>query len=539
MARISLVLGFLALFSQTTFGLLSQDLIHVVSGSPVSQETSSITLIDHITEVANQIDTLMARVNTSSAQTAEQKASISCTIQNIVLPGSVIFMSSVEYSVTEDINWSETCWLPAACFVQPNNAVEVAVTLKVITAVKSKFAVRGGGHNANPGYSSIDDAGVLIDLQKMNGLAFEPNGITMQAGPGNRWRAMYEFSEAHGRIVKGGRMETVGIPGYLLGSGMTYFPSLQGMAADSIVNYEIVLADSSIINANANKNSDLFLSLKGGGSNFGIVTRFDIHTYPLIHAQYALYLYDIADYHNIFEATEEVQRRMEEDNKADTFVSVSSEGMVIGMFYADTPAEPPSIFKPFLSLDSQVSTLIPLTNGTVLSLAISLAAAFPTYNAKRIPTTINTLPNSTLYVSQHERFMRMVQENTFNASLSYTIEPVTSAMIREGKARGGNSCGMSEISQSSWSFVVEWEGEGGDTAALQTSNSFRDALETTAQADDLLLRYRFMNHASFAQTVLDTYGPENLDRLRSTAATYDPRGAFQELQNDGFLLRKV
>lgn len=159
----------------------------------------------------------------------------------------------------------------------------------------------------------------------------------------------------------------------------------------------------------------------------------------------------------------------------------------------------------------------------------------------------------------------MVQNDQIsNASLAYNIQPVVSSMIREGNARGGNSCGLSDISQScmnpnastspaclllyvlslltyslGWSFVVQWDDEADDVAGQQTSDSFRGSLETTAQSQDLLLRYRFMNHASFTQTVLDTYGPENVERFRSVAATYDPQGIFQELQNDGFLLRKI
>lgn len=49
---------------------------------------------------------------------------------------------------------------------------------------------------------------------------------------------------------------------------------------DQVVNYEVVLADGSIVNANEETNSDLFRVLKGGGNNFGIVTRFDMTTLP-------------------------------------------------------------------------------------------------------------------------------------------------------------------------------------------------------------------------------------------------------------------
>lgn len=47
-----------------------------------------------------------------------------------------------------------------------------------------------------------------------------------------------------------------------------------------MVNYEVVLADGSIVNANKRENPRLFKALKGGGNNFGIVTRFDMTAFP-------------------------------------------------------------------------------------------------------------------------------------------------------------------------------------------------------------------------------------------------------------------
>lgn len=52
------------------------------------------------------------------------------------------------------------------------------------------------------------------------------------------------------------------------------------MVCDNIENFEIVLSDGRILNANRDENSDLWVALKGGSSNFGIVTRFDIRTFP-------------------------------------------------------------------------------------------------------------------------------------------------------------------------------------------------------------------------------------------------------------------
>lgn len=81
-------------------------------------------------------------------------------------------------------------------------------------------------------------------------------------------------------MVPGGRVGNVGVPGLLLAGGITFYGNQVGWACDRIVNYEVVLSSGDIVNANSSSFPDLFWALKGGGKNFGIVTRFDIETIP-------------------------------------------------------------------------------------------------------------------------------------------------------------------------------------------------------------------------------------------------------------------
>lgn len=85
--------------------------------------------------------------------------------------------------------------------------------------------------------------------------------------------------EPYGRIVVGGRLKTIGVAGLTLGGGISYFSAKHGFAMDNVVAYEVVLANGAVVNAIANSNSDLFWALKGGGNNYGIVTKFTLATY--------------------------------------------------------------------------------------------------------------------------------------------------------------------------------------------------------------------------------------------------------------------
>lgn len=69
-----------------------------------------------------------------------------------------------------------------------------------------------------------------------------------------------------------------------------------GWACDNVANYEVctlvskgvfcadrkqvVLSNGSVVNANSTSNPDLYFALRGGGNNFGVVTRFDLETFP-------------------------------------------------------------------------------------------------------------------------------------------------------------------------------------------------------------------------------------------------------------------
>lgn len=79
--------------------------------------------------------------------------------------------------------------------------------------------------------------------------------------------------------MPGGRLGDVGVGGLLLGGGFSLYLYRNGVACDSIRRVEVVLANGTILETSAEEHPDLFLALKGGGDNFGIVTRYDLQTF--------------------------------------------------------------------------------------------------------------------------------------------------------------------------------------------------------------------------------------------------------------------
>jgi FAD/FMN-containing dehydrogenase len=93
-----------------------------------------------------------------------------------------------------------------------------------------------------------------------------------------RWGEVYQYLAAYDLSVPGGRLGPVGVPGLLLAGGVNFYGNQVGFACNSVINYEVVLANGTVVHASKTSNPDLFWALKGGSSNFGIVTRFDIET---------------------------------------------------------------------------------------------------------------------------------------------------------------------------------------------------------------------------------------------------------------------
>lgn len=112
---------------------------------------------------------------------------------------------------------SQTCWRSPTCIVTPQNKGDVSLTLKTINFFKLQFAIRSGGHSPNPGWSSVNEPGILVDLQKLNEITLSADKKVVRLGPGGRWGAVYEALDPHQLSVIGGRIPQVGVAGLILG----------------------------------------------------------------------------------------------------------------------------------------------------------------------------------------------------------------------------------------------------------------------------------------------------------------------------------
>ncbi|KAJ5914076.1 6-hydroxy-D-nicotine oxidase [Penicillium tannophilum] len=440
-----------------------------------------------------------------------------------------------EYQAAVAIPWSQTCWTPAAGYVYLSSVQELTEALETVKKTGTKFTIRTTGHNPNIGFSSADETAVVLDIRQFQAKELGPDGVA-RVGSGNTWGEVYAWLEEQKLSAIGGRDQQVGLGGFLLGGGMGALPNMYGLGVDGVRNFEVLLADGRLVNANAKEHADLYRALKGGGSNFGIVTRFDLETHPLINVQYTINLYNPEDHVEINKATVAVQNAMEDDPKIGLFTNLNNGFVAVGLLYGDISTERPAAFEPFYNLKSLMTTVLPSTNGTLLSLA--QAMGHKQEAKKRAICTMTTKVSQELYEDVYKLWTKVCKTLPADAVLHYTIQPFGKAGVQAGKDRGGNIMGHESIPQCWWVFTSEWPQEGSDDHAVRKAvATMAESVESLASEKGLLLDFKCMSFANAYQKVLRSYGAENAERMRETAAKYDPEGVFQKLQHGGFLLR--
>ena len=163
--------------------------------------------------------------------------------------------------------------------VKAASALDVSRTVLFARDSGLELAVRGGSHSL-AGYGTTD-GGIVLDLSGMKGLHIDPERRLAWAQAGLTAGEYTAAAGAHGLATPFGDTGSVGLSGLTLGGGIGWLVRKYGLAVDSLVSVEIVTADGRMLTASEDEHSDLFWAVRGGGGNFGVVTRFQFRLHPV------------------------------------------------------------------------------------------------------------------------------------------------------------------------------------------------------------------------------------------------------------------
>jgi FAD/FMN-containing dehydrogenase len=166
-----------------------------------------------------------------------------------------------------------------ALIVRCTSADDIAIALGFAQGHELEVAVKGGGHN--PAGHCVCDGGLVIDLSQMRNVEVDAETRTARSEGGATWLDFDTATQAAGLVTPGGVVVSTGVAGLSLGGGIGHLTAQYGLTCDNMIAAEMVTPDGLVVHASADENQDLLWGLRGGGGNFGVVTRLEFRLHPL------------------------------------------------------------------------------------------------------------------------------------------------------------------------------------------------------------------------------------------------------------------
>ncbi|KAJ7615823.1 FAD-binding domain-containing protein [Roridomyces roridus] len=421
----------------------------------------------------------------------------------VYFPGDLLGNYAVDLS-----HWASSSSQLAACSVEPGTADDVAAIIKTLGSTNTSFAVKGGGHTANPGFSST----------------------TPTIRTGLVWDSVYEALEPFGVNIVGGRVSGVGVAGFTLGGGYSWKTNQFGLTVDSVTEFELVKPNGDIVTVTPTSEPDLFFGLTGGGNNFGIMTQFTLKTHPQGQVWGGLILYTEDQLPAVSDAIAAFANNVT-DPKAAIIPAINfllgAPGVSHLMFY-DGLTPPSGIFDNFLAIPA---LLTDVSTRSFLSL-VQAAPSNVTTGERGFFHTVSLLdytPNIISAIINETKFWGSALTLAGATFISYDIEPFLPTLYTHGAPGVTTAYPPSRTNPGAipLNLYFAW--------ALPTSDSIiHDALVASAQqlmsvaqgeGQDLSKLGLYTNYALY-DTPLERICGANLPRLREIRASVDPEGVM-------------
>lgn len=450
----------------------------------------------------------------------------------------------LSYISEQNDYWSESnSLLHPSCIIFPESAQEVAAVINILKDTDEQWAVKSGGHNPNKYWSSVD-GGPLISTARLDHVILDPATGIIRAGPGQRLDSISAALDGTGWTFVGGRIGNTGIGGLILGGGLSYMSAQYGWSASLVLEYEVVLADGSIITVSETQHPDLFVALKGGVNNFGIVTTYVLQGQP----QGNVYGGNL-----IFVRTPEKDKKLlkavrdfteyNTDDKAAVIVTAERtnvnlvDSWILFLFY-DGPTPPANIFKNFTDVGPITNTL--RTQSYKELMATSNWVIVPA-STVHIATETIPLPSEDAWEEVFDSLHTHWRSTAATALLipgivaSIAYQPFPKSIAEKAQANSEDLIDAEPdvnklIIEINYSFLpgpFDLMADKMEETYTGIRNRILDFQADGTLPDNVYLPL-FANYANFRQDYFGRLKPAKRALAASVAAQYDPDGLFRD-----------
>ncbi len=230
------------------------------------------------------------------------------------------------------------------------------------------IAIRGGGHSF-AGYGVADGA-LQIDLGTLTTATVNREHRVASVGGGALIRDLLRATLAAGLYTPMGACGSVGVAGLTLAGGDTNGRGLYGTACDNLVGAQLVTADGEVRELGPGRNEDLFWAIRGGGGNFGVVTRLEFRLHPVVPLHTAAFNFGWQGIAGALRAYGDLIRDAPDEARAGFFVEPDSGASASCGYRGDAAAAAAYLEKwkvAFRPVEAQLSTSTPDPEGEVFA----------------------------------------------------------------------------------------------------------------------------------------------------------------------------
>ncbi|KAI2782825.1 putative oxidoreductase [Daldinia loculata] len=460
--------------------------------------------------------------------------------EKVAFPGNQKYNSSIS-----SYHSQQESRLEPLCVVIPTTSEDVSIAVHSLSSTAEalgdnrqnscQFAIRSGGHAGNAGAANIA-GGVTIDLRSLNTIEVSEDKSTASVGVGALWGDVYSTLDPLGISVAGSRVAQVGVGGLTLGGGISYFSPRYGWTCDTVSNFEVVLANGSIVNANADENPDLLFALRGGSNNFGVVTRIDFQTFEQgpIWAGGVLSSSDTID--EQLEAFVGLNSAESYDEYASLITSLGYAGgrktFILNNIEYTKAEENPPVFEPFMKISAMDEKV---RISSMAEMAVE-QGSYSKNGRRQLFVTIthkSTLPMLKAVYLKWNKSIETIK-GVRGIVWAISLEPLPPAIY--ARSATSNVFGLSDRSDALviTLLTVFWRNEADDLKVEMAARGLFKEIEDDAKRLGAYDPFIYPNYAAPWQDPIASYGDESLRKLQRVRMDVDPKGVFSRQVPGGF-----